>query len=36
MAGNVLGQGYLGGIGLAIGTVFGRKAGEAAARHAGN
>jgi tricarballylate dehydrogenase len=36
MAGNVLGQGYLGGIGLVIGTVFGRKAGEAAARHAGN
>ncbi len=36
MAGNVLGQGYLGGIGLAIGTVFGRKAGEAAARHVGN
>ncbi len=35
MAGNVLGQGYLGGIGLVIGTVFGRKAGEAAARHAG-
>jgi len=34
MAGNVLGQGYLGGIGLAIGTVFGRRAGEAAARHA--
>ncbi|MCH6556376.1 MAG: FAD-binding protein, partial [Chloroflexi bacterium] len=36
MAGNVLGQGYLGGIGLAIGTVFGRKAGEAAARHVGH
>ncbi|MHA1528568.1 MAG: FAD-dependent tricarballylate dehydrogenase TcuA [Alphaproteobacteria bacterium] len=36
MAGNVLGQGYLGGIGLVIGTVFGRRAGEAAARHAGN
>ncbi|MEE8453949.1 MAG: FAD-dependent tricarballylate dehydrogenase TcuA [Limibaculum sp.] len=36
MAGNVLGQGYLGGIGLVIGTVFGRKAGEAAARHAGS
>ncbi|MEE8455349.1 MAG: FAD-dependent tricarballylate dehydrogenase TcuA, partial [Limibaculum sp.] len=34
-AGNVLGQGYLGGIGLVIGPVFGRKAGEAAARHAG-
>jgi len=36
MAGNVLGQGYLGGIGLVIGTVFVRRAGEAAARHAGN
>ncbi|MFQ5566607.1 MAG: FAD-dependent tricarballylate dehydrogenase TcuA [Paracoccaceae bacterium] len=36
MAGNVLGQGYLGGIGLVIGTVFGRRAGEAAARHAGH
>jgi tricarballylate dehydrogenase len=36
MAGNVLGQGYLGGIGMAIGTVFGRRAGEGAARHAGN
>ncbi len=36
MAGNVLGQGYLGGIGLAIGTVFGRKAGEGAARHVGH
>jgi tricarballylate dehydrogenase len=35
MAGNVLGQGYLGGLGLVIGTVFGRRAGEAAARHAG-
>ncbi len=36
MAGNVLGQGYLAGIGMAIGTVFGRKAGEAASRHAHN
>jgi tricarballylate dehydrogenase len=36
MAGNVLGQGYLGGIGMTIGTVFGRRAGEGAARHAGN
>ena len=36
MAGNVLGQGYLAGFGMTIGTVFGRKAGEAAARHAGN
>lgn len=36
MAGNVLGQGYLGGIGLVIGTVFGRIAGEEAARRAVN
>jgi tricarballylate dehydrogenase len=36
MAGNVLGQGYLAGTGMTIGTVFGRKAGEAAARHVGN
>ncbi|MFN7086084.1 MAG: FAD-dependent tricarballylate dehydrogenase TcuA [Burkholderiales bacterium] len=34
MAGNILGKGYLGGIGMAIGTVFGRVAGEEAARHA--
>jgi tricarballylate dehydrogenase len=34
MAGNILGQGYLAGIGMAIGTVFGRIAGEEAARHA--
>ena len=33
MAGNVLGKGYLGGIGMAIGTTFGRIAGEEAARH---
>jgi tricarballylate dehydrogenase len=32
MAGNVLGQGYLAGIGMTIGTVFGRIAGESAAR----
>jgi len=32
MAGNVLGQGYLAGIGMAIGTTFGRIAGEEAAR----
>ncbi len=31
MAGNVLGQGYLAGIGMTIGTVFGRIAGAAAA-----
>jgi tricarballylate dehydrogenase len=36
MAGNVLGQGYLAGIGMTIGTVFGRIAGrEAAARAQG-
>ena len=33
MAGNVLGKGYLGGLGMAIGTTFGRIAGEEAARH---
>jgi len=32
MAGNVLGKGYLAGIGMAIGTTFGRIAGEEAAR----
>lgn len=36
MAGNILGQGYLAGIGMTIGTVFGRIAGrEAAARAQG-
>ncbi len=34
MAGNILGQGYTGGIGMAIGTVFGRIAGENAAQSA--
>ncbi len=34
MAGNILGKGYLAGIGLAIGTTFGRIAGEEAAAHA--
>lgn len=34
MAGNVLGQGYLAGIGMTIGSVFGRLAGAGAARHA--
>lgn len=34
MAANVLGQGYLAGLGVTIATVFGRLAGEAAARHA--
>ena len=33
MAGNILGKGYLAGIGMTIGTVFGRIAGEEAARH---
>jgi tricarballylate dehydrogenase len=36
MAGNVLGKGYLAGIGMTIGTVFGRIAGQEAARHAHN
>jgi tricarballylate dehydrogenase len=34
MAGNILGKGYLAGIGMTIGTVFGRIAGKGAA-HAG-
>ncbi|MES1927083.1 FAD-dependent tricarballylate dehydrogenase TcuA [Salinisphaera sp. T31B1] len=33
MAGNVLGQGYLAGIGMTIGSVFGRIAGTGAAQH---
>jgi len=32
MAGNVLGKGYIAGIGMSIGTTFGRIAGEEAAR----
>ncbi|WP_114638338.1 FAD-dependent tricarballylate dehydrogenase TcuA [Polynucleobacter necessarius] len=36
MAGNVLGKGYAAGIGMAIGTVFGRIAGTQAARAAKN
>jgi tricarballylate dehydrogenase len=36
MAGNILGQGYLAGLGMAIGTVFGRIAGREAAAHAGH
>jgi tricarballylate dehydrogenase len=36
MAGNVLGKGYLAGIGMTIGSVFGRIAGEGAANHARN
>ena len=35
MAGNILGQGYLAGIGMTIGAVFGRIAGREAAHHAG-
>jgi tricarballylate dehydrogenase len=34
MAGNILRHGYLAGLGMTIGTVFGRIAGEEAARHA--
>ncbi|WP_196259624.1 FAD-dependent tricarballylate dehydrogenase TcuA [Pelagibacterium limicola] len=34
MAGNVLGRGYAAGIGMTIGSVFGRIAGEEAAKHA--
>lgn len=34
MAGNILGKGYIAGIGMTIGTVFGRIAGREAARHA--
>jgi tricarballylate dehydrogenase len=33
MAGNVLGRGYAAGIGMTIGAVFGRIAGQEAARH---
>ena len=33
MAGSILGEGYLAGFGMTIGTVFGRTAGEEAARH---
>ena len=34
MAGNVLGQGYTAGVGMSIGTAFGRIAGTSAARAA--
>ena len=34
MAGNVLGAGYAAGIGMTIGSVFGKTAGEGAAHHA--
>jgi tricarballylate dehydrogenase len=33
MAGNILGQGYLAGIGMTVGTVFGRVAGTEAAQY---
>jgi len=36
MAGNIMGQGYAGGLGLLVGNVFGRIAGEEAARRATN
>lgn len=36
MSGNILGKGYLAGFGMTIGTVFGRIAGQGAARHARN
>jgi tricarballylate dehydrogenase len=35
MAGNILRKGYIAGVGMTIGTVFGRLAGEGAAQHAG-
>jgi len=35
MAGNILGKGYVGGVGMTIGTVFGRIAGREAASHVG-
>jgi tricarballylate dehydrogenase len=34
MAGNILGQGYAAGVGMTIGSVFGRIAGESASQHA--
>jgi tricarballylate dehydrogenase len=36
MAGNVLGKGYTAGVGMSIGTAFGRIAGTQAARAAKN
>src|SRR6202030_3212602 len=36
MAGNILGEGYIAGIGMAIGTVFGQIAGREAAKLAHN
>jgi tricarballylate dehydrogenase len=34
MAGNVLGKGYTAGVGMTIGTIFGRIAGASAAKAA--
>ena len=36
MAGNILGKGYLAGIGMTIGNVFGQIAGKEAASHVSN
>jgi tricarballylate dehydrogenase len=36
MAGNILGEGYMAGIGMAIGSVFGRIAGRETGKFAGN
>jgi tricarballylate dehydrogenase len=36
MAGSILGKGYLAGFGMAIGTAFGRIAGQGAAKYANN
>jgi tricarballylate dehydrogenase len=36
MAGNVLGAGYAAGVGMTIGSVFGKIAGERAAQNARN
>jgi tricarballylate dehydrogenase len=36
ISGNILGQGYAGGVGMAIGLVFGRIAGEGAAKNVRN
>ena len=33
MAGSILGEGYLAGFGMTIGTVFGRKAGTEAGKY---
>ena len=34
MAGNILRKGYIAGVGMTIGTVMGRLAGQEAGRHA--